>query len=232
VKEFVLRRCLAEGLGTALLVGLGTAAIVASVRVGFLSIWLIALAWFFAVTLPILLFVRTSGAHLNPAVTLALAASGRIGWEEVAPYVASQIAGAFLGSASVLLLLGDYGSLGATVPFHGDLGLVFLGEALFTAVLVSAVFFLADRGAQHPRFFLLLPGLVVFVSTVVIGPLSGSSLNPARTIAPGVLSGNLTDIWLYLIAVPFGSLVVAGIWKPRAVDRLERGPGRLEGEPE
>ncbi len=225
--SFSIRRVLAEAAGTALLVGIGTGAIVLSARAGGAPQVELAIAWFAAVLVPILLVVEVSGAHLNPAVTLGLAASGRIAWTEVPEYVLGQFTGAFLGSAGVAVSLGEAAHLGSTVP-STSLVAAFAAEAAFTAALVGAVFALADRGQGKFRWRLTWPPLVVGVSTFVIGPLTGSSLNPARTIAPALLSGTFTDLWLYLTAVPLGALVMAAAWKPRAVDRLDRGPGRLE----
>jgi aquaporin NIP len=223
------RRILAEVAGTALLVGIGTGAVVFSARVGGIPQWEMALAWFTAVFIPIVLFVRLSGAHLNPVVTLSLAVSGRIAWGETPEYLGGQFAGAFLGSGIVAISLGTGAHLGSTVPSTG-LWTVFLGEALFTAALVASVFALADRGEGRGRWRLLLPPAAVGVATYIIGPWSGSSLNPARTIAPAVLSGTYTDLWVYLIAVPLGGLVVAAAWRPRTVDRLDRGMGRVSAE--
>ncbi|MGA8710966.1 MAG: MIP/aquaporin family protein [Thermoplasmata archaeon] len=221
------KRFLAELAGTALLVGIGTGAIVLSVRAGGVPQWQLALAWFFAVLVPIVLFVGISGAHLNPAVTLGLAASGRIAWGEVPEYILGQFAGAFVGSAAVAVSIGTQAHLGSTLPSTSTLT-VFVGEAAFTAALIASVFLLADRGEGHFGWRLTLPPLVVGVSTFVIGPLSGSSLNPARTIAPAVLSGSFADLWVYLVAVPLGAIAVALAWRPRSVDRRDRGPGRLE----
>jgi aquaporin NIP len=220
-------RILAEGAGTALLVGIGTGAIVLSARAGGVPEWELAVAWFLAVWIPIVLFVGTSGAHLNPAVTLGLAASGRISWSEVPAYVGGQFAGALLGSAGVAAGLGTAAHLGSTVPSVDPL-FAFAGEATFTAGLVAAVFVLSDRGVGRYRWRLALPPLVVAVSTYLIGPFTGSSLNPARTLAPALLSGTYAALWIYLTAAPIGALLVAAAWKPRAVDRLDRGPGRTD----
>ena len=221
-------RASAEAAGTAILVGIGTGTIVASARLGGIPLLLMACAWFFAVLIPIYGFIRLSGAHLNPAVTLALAASGRIAWREVPFYVLGQIAGAFLGSATVLGVLGNVAHLGATVPVQGDIIRAFPSELAFTAALVTAVFVLADFGEGRGRWRILLPPTVVAFSTYFIGPWTGSSLNPARTLAPAILSGTYTDLWVYLTAVPLGALLVAAFWKPRSVDRLDRGPGRTK----
>ncbi|MCI4326703.1 MAG: aquaporin family protein [Thermoplasmata archaeon] len=208
--------------------GGGTGTIVVASRFGGIPQWEMAIAWFLAVLLPIVFFIQLSGAHLNPIVSLALAASGRIAWREVPPYVLGQLAGAFVGSAVVLVLFGDYSHLGATVPAQGNVLLAFPAEFGFTGILVAAVFVLADLGEGMGRWRILLPPSAVGLSTYVIGPWTGSSLNPARTLAPAILSGTYTDLWVYMTAVPLGALFVAALWRPRSVDRLDRGPGRLE----
>jgi glycerol uptake facilitator-like aquaporin len=138
------------------------------------------------------------------------------------------LAGAFIGSGAVWGLLGGGAHLGSTTPTHVDLAVAFVGEFVFTALLVIAVFALSDLGEGRRRWRLTLPPLAVALSTLVIGPWTGSSLNPARTLAPAILSGTYTDLWLYLIAVPLGSLAVAAVWRPRAVDIFDRGPGRAD----
>jgi glycerol uptake facilitator-like aquaporin len=223
-----LGRSLCEAGGTALLVGLGTGAVVWAARSGGIAQWEMAAAWFFAVLIPILLFVQLSGAHLNPAITLSLAASGRVSWDEVPAYILGQLAGAFGASLVVRVAVGNYARLGATVPSGVSTTQAFALEFLFTALLVGAVFHLADRGEGVRRWRLMLPPTVVGVSTFLIGPFTGSSLNPARTIAPAVLSATYTDLWVYLLAVPLAAVAVAAVWKPAAVDRLDRGPGRLD----
>jgi glycerol uptake facilitator-like aquaporin len=189
---------------------------------------MMAVAWFLAVLIPIALFIEVSGAHLNPAVTFALASSGRIAWRQAIPYWASQFVGAFLASFLVLLSLGVGSHLGATVPSNGDVTRAFLSETAFTVLLVGAVFVLADRGEGPSRWRILLPPAAVGVSTYVIGPWTGSSLNPARSVAPAVLSGTYADLWVYLIAVPLAALAMAAVWKPKSVDLTDRGPGRVE----
>jgi aquaporin NIP len=226
VKGSFLGRAAAEAAGTALLVGIGTGTIVDSARLGGIPLLGLTIGWFFAVLIPIGLFIGVSGAHLNPMVTLALAVSGRIAWREVPVYVLGQVAGAFLGSACVLVAFGDVAHLGATVPAQGNVLRAFPAELVFTAALVAAVFTLSDRGEGRFRWRIALPPTVVAFATYIIGPWTGSSLNPARTIAPAILSGTYTDLWVYLTAVPLGALLVAALWRPRSVDRLDRGPGR------
>lgn len=226
----LLHRCLSEVAGTALLVGIGTGTIVAAGTAGGIPQWMMAAAWFLAVLVPVTLFIRVSGAHLNPAVTLALASSGRLAWKEVPPYWASQFTGAFVASFVVLLSLGGGSHLGATMPAGGDIPRTFIAEAAFTALLVAAVFVLADRGEGRNRWRILLPPIAVGVSTYVIGPWTGSSLNPARTLAPAVLSATYADLWVYMVAVPLAALAMAAVWRPKSVDLADRGMGREEVE--
>ncbi len=216
-------RCAAELAGTALLVGIGTGAVVLSARSPGAFPALLALAWFVAVFLPIVLVVRVSGAHLNPAVTLALAASGRAARRDVPPYVASQVAGAFVGSAAVATFIGRAAHLGATVPRIPSLVLAMGAEAAFTALLVASVFALSDLGEGPRRWRLTLPAAAVAVSTWAIGPWTGSSLNPARSVAPAVLSGTYTDLWAYVLTVALSGLAVALVWRARPTERLRNG---------
>jgi aquaporin Z len=185
----------------------------------------LASMWAIAVAVPVLAFARTSGGHLNPGVTISLALGERFPSYEVAPYVGAQFAGAGVGSLAVLVLLGNRAELGATVPAPGNLWVPFLGEVLFTFLLLASVFYLVTRPRAPTLPELLLPALVVGVSTYVIGPLSGSSLNLARTVAPALLSGAYTDLWLYLIAVPAGGTLTAVIYRA-GFARARTGPRR------
>jgi glycerol uptake facilitator-like aquaporin len=225
------RHWAAEVAGTALLVGIGTGTVVAAARAGGIPQAWMALAWFVAVLVPIVLFIETSGAHLNPAVTLALALSGRFAWRSVPGYWGSQVLGALLASATVAATLGHAGHLGATIPTHGPLLLDFSGEAAFTALLIVSVFVVADLGEGSLRWRILLPPTAVGLSTFVIGPLTGSSLNPARTLAPALLSGTYTDLGWYLLVVPAAAVAVAAVWRPRSVDVADRGLGRRSADP-
>jgi glycerol uptake facilitator-like aquaporin len=205
-------RLLAEAGGTALLVGIGTGSMVLTAGSAELRMWLLPLAWFVAVTAPILLVASISGAHLNPVVTLALAVRRKIRLPQAAAYVATQFAGALVGSAAVLLGAGAADHLGATYP-SGSLPWDFMGETAFTFLLVLSVLFIVERGAGRGRWRLLLPGAVVAASTYVLGPWTRSSLNPARTLAPAALTGLVSDLWLYFLSAPLGALLAVLAWR-------------------
>ena len=213
------RRLAAEFAGTALLVGVGTGAIVAGARWGGAPSWEIAVAWFVAVAVPVFLFAGISGAHLNPAVTLALGACRRSPAREAVPYLLAQTSGAFVASATVAQFLGRSAHLGATVPNGVSLELVFGEEALFTFLLVAAVFVIAERGFGRGRWRLVLPAVVVGISTYLIGPSTGSSLNPARSLAPGDHSGTLTGFGAYVLAAIAAALLAALLMPPLLAQR-------------
>lgn len=196
-------RCLVEVAATAVLVGVGTGAIVAAR--GDSPQWTLAVAWFVAVALPVVVFARWSGAHMNPAVTFALALSRRFPPREVLPYASAQVGGAFGGSFGVWAVLGDGIHLGATVPRGGDLLVILPLEVPFTAVLVLTVLYLTSPGRVVTPPKLLLPAVAVGVATFLIGPETGCSLNPARTLAPGALAGVYTGMPLYFVAAFLGA---------------------------
>ncbi|HEV2449056.1 MAG TPA: aquaporin [Thermoplasmata archaeon] len=202
-------RVLAELAGTTALVGIGTGAIVAGTRVGGVPQWELAIAWFLAVAIPIQLFASVSGAHLNPAVTVGLVASRKFPKREVAPFVLAQIGGAFLGSLVVLAVLGGASHLGATLPGSNGPVWIFPLEFTFTFLLILSVLYLAELSRPPSRVELLLPAVVVGVSTLLIGPWTGSSLNPARSVAPAVLSGAYDWLWIYLGATLLAAAIAA-----------------------
>ena len=215
-------RCLAEAAGTALLVGIGTGALVAGADLGGVPQWVLAVAWFSAVAVPILAIAHYSGAHINPAVTLALAGSGRFARRDILPYMGSQIFGAFAGSLAVLVSLGSRAHLGATLPRNDNLPLTFALEFVFTFALILSVLYLDRRARPGRTVELLLPPLVVGVSTFVIGPWTGSSLNPARTLAPAVISGEYLGVWVYFLAAVLAALAGSSLLRtlgPRARDK-------------
>lgn len=199
-----MKALLAEAAGTALLVLLGCGAILLDARTHALGAAGVAAAFAVAVGLPVLLFGARSGAFLNPAITLALAASGRFPARRVPGYVAAQAAGA---TAAALLLLALGGPVGAThvagplAPWHG-----FVIEAAASALLALAVVRGVDARLA-PGLAALPVGLAVGVDAMWAGPLTGASMNPARSLGPAVVSGAVADLWLYLAAPVLGCVL-------------------------
>jgi aquaporin NIP len=224
------QRCLAEVVGTALLVGIGCGAIVEGANAGGVPQIVLAVAWFAAVAIPILAFAGISGAHLNPAVTLMLAGSRRFPPRETVPYIGAQVIGAFAGAGAVLLALGGAAHLGATLPRGDDLLRTFAMELGFTIALLASVVYLTHPAKSVKTWELLLPPTVVGISTFFIGPWTGSSLNPARTLAPAVLSGDYLGIWVYLLAALVASGVAIGVARllesTQGASTVDRAPAR------
>lgn len=207
------RLLLAELLGTAALVQFGTGAGVVNDMTGALGHTGVAAAVGLIVLVLIQALGPVSGAHLNPAVSIAFWAAGRFEGRRVAPYCAAQLAGALLGSSSVWLVAPAGSTLGATLPLRGH------GVALAVEVMLSFWLMLVILRAAHgAREQGLLAGLTISATVglevLVGGPLSGGSMNPARSLAPALLSGQLGGAWLYVVGPLAGALLAV------AVDRL------------
>jgi len=160
---------------------------------------------------------RRSGAHINPAVTVAFRAAGRLCWLDTAGYIGAQLAGAVVGSLVFRALWGpglDGGVTHSTVSVPLALGL----ETGMTAALVATIFVFN----AHERLAAWTPLAIVPVITVLVwagGPSTGTSLNPARSEGPAVAFGDLSELWLYFVAPIVGALAVAfvaalGRWRP------------------
>jgi MIP family channel proteins len=203
----LLRHCLlAEALGTAILLLFGTGAAVVNEQTHALGHGGVAAAFGLVVLVLIQGLGHVSGAHVNPAVTLAFWAAGRFPGRRVLPYVAAQLVGALVGSSLVNLLATSGSTLGATLPAHGaaqafwlELGLTFW--LMLVILRVTSSFY--EQG--------LLAGITISATVgleaLVAGPLCGASMNPARSLAPAFVSGHLADAWLYVVAPVAGALL-------------------------
>lgn len=195
---------LSEYVGTFLLVFAGTSAIVLNdVSGGAVTNLGIALVFGLAVAGIIYAFGDLSGAHINPAVTIALWHARRFDGKEVIPYVSSQLAGALSASAVVYLLFATHPTLGATLP-SGTSTESFTIETLMTFLLVLTVI-TTVAGSQRKGTVAVAVGSVVGLEAWFAGPISGASMNPARSIGPALLSGHLGDLWIYIAAPIIGA---------------------------
>jgi glycerol uptake facilitator protein len=219
------RRLIAEALGTALLVLFGAGSVVAALRAGggrldYAGLGMVAIAFALVIAVAIYAFGKTSGAHINPAVTIALVARGRFPVGEAVPYIVVQLIGGFLGALLIVAAFGkeaiDLGGVGGT---HLADGITFwrgvIAETIATFLLVTAIFALAvDRRAPTGWAGLII-GLSVACAILLTGPITGGSLNPARTFGPLLV----TDLWggntdwndfpVYLIGPVAGGLLAA-----------------------
>ncbi|MFZ5876052.1 MAG: MIP/aquaporin family protein [Nitrospirota bacterium] len=197
-------KCLSEYLGTLILVFAGTSAIVVDdVTGGAVSNLGVAIVFGLAVAAMIYAFGDSSGAHINPAVTLALWYAKRFNGTDVVPYVASQIAGALSASAVVYVLFATHPTLGATRPGGTAVG-SFVMETVITFFLVLTVIALVT-GARRKGVVAASVGGVIGVEAWFAGPISGASMNPARSIGPALVSGQVDVLWIYIAAPIIGA---------------------------
>ena len=187
------RRLLAEFVGTTLLVVFGAGAVVAALEVGqgqlnYAGLGIIGLSFALVIAAVVYMFGTTSGAHINPAVTFSLAVVRRFPWVEVIPYFAAQLVGALLGAVLINAIFGSHASdlsvSGGTVVGAGFTKVqAVVAEGLGTFLLLATIMALAVDRRAPAGFAGLVIGLAVACEIMVIGPISGGSVNPARTSA-------------------------------------------------
>lgn len=210
----MLRHCLlAEALGTAVLLIFGTGAVVVNEQTYALGHGGIAAAFGLVVLILIQGLGHVSGAHVNPAVTLGFWAAGRFPGRRVLPYVTAQLVGAFVGSGLVKLLATPNSALGATLPAH-SVGQAFGIEVFLTFWLMLVILRVTSSFYEQGLLVGITISSTVGLEALVGGPLSGASMNPARSLAPAFVSGHLEAAWVY-VAAP-----VAGVLLAVVVDRL------------
>jgi MIP family channel proteins len=204
------RRAAAEGLGTFALVFAGCGAIVAEAEhPGALGTVGIALVFGLVVMAMVYATGHLSGAHLNPAVTLAFALTRHFPGAETVAYVAAQAAGALLAAAALAAVWpSEPAALGATLPTVG-LGSAFVYEVLLTAFLMFVIVAVATDTRAVGAAAAIAIGGTVGLDALFGGPVTGASMNPARSLGPALVSGELSDLWLYLVAPPLGAALGA-----------------------
>jgi glycerol uptake facilitator protein len=242
------RRMAAEAIGTALLVLFGAGSVVAALTVGkgqldYGGLGFIALSFAIVIAAVVYAFGPVSGAHINPAVSFGLAATGRFSWVDLVPYVVAQLVGGAVGGLLIVAAFGtgavDLGSLGATTLGSGvNYGHGIVAEALGTYILVFTIMGLAVDSRAPKGWAGLIIGLSVACSIVVIGPLTGSSLNPARTFGPyfasQVFGGDVpwSQFALYWIGPFLGALAAVLTYdlvaQPRLVEVVVDVPSSQE----
>jgi glycerol uptake facilitator protein len=219
------RRMLAEFPGTALLVLFGAGSVVAALEVGggrldYAELGIVALAFGLVVALVIYGLGTTSGAHINPAVTLSLGAARRFSWVEVPAYIVAQLAGALGGALLIVAFVDDratdLGGVGLTALASGvSVAQGMVAEALGTFPLVFTIMAVAVDKRAPAGWAGFLIGLAVAVQIMVIGPFTGGSVNPARSFGPylaNALFGGSTpwaDYWVYVIGPVVGGVLAA-----------------------
>lgn len=203
---WLLRRAGAECVGTYALVTAGCGAIMVNAQTGALGH--IGIAFTFGLTIMVMIAAtgHISGAHFNPAVTIAFALTRHFPWLEVPFYVAGQFIGAVLGALTLRLVIGDVAGLGVTLPADAA-GQSFGLEIILTAFLMFVIIAVATDTRAVGETAAIAIGATVALDALWGGPLSGASMNPARSLGPALVSGIWTDQWIYVIAPIIGAAI-------------------------
>ena len=200
-----MRRLAAEVFGTFALVFAGTGAIVVN-DVGGGTVTHVGVALTFGLIVLAMIYALgdVSGCHLNPAVTLGFYAAGRLERRWVGPYLGSQVAGAVLASLTLRLLFPAHATLGATVP-AGDALQSFVLETILTLLLMFVILSVSTGSKEKGVLAGVAVGSVIALEALFAGPISGASMNPARSLAPALVSLKLDSLWIYLTAPVLGA---------------------------
>jgi aquaporin Z len=201
----ITRRCVSEMIGTFALVFCGTGAIIINNQTsGVITHAGVAITFGLIVMSMIYALGNISGCHINPAVTIAFVIAKRFKVKDAAPYILSQLAGALLASYLLKYLFPLDITLGATLP-AGSAVQSFIIEFILTFFLMLVITNVATGSKEQGMFAGMAIGAVVLLEAMFAGPISGASMNPARSIAPAVASGHLQHLWVYIVAPILGA---------------------------
>ena len=208
-----MKNYVAELIGTFILVFCGTGAMVIDQQTnGAVSHVGVAITWGLVVMSLIYSIGKVSGCHINPAVSIAFAIAGRFKMRLLPGYIISQLAGALIASVTLKLLFPSSPLLGATIPAGIEIQ-SFVLELLLTFFLMLVIMNVAHGSKEQGQFAGIAIGAVVGLEAMFAGPICGASMNPARSIAPALVSGHLEHLWIYLTAPIMGAMLSIPVWK-------------------
>ncbi|EDO28361.1 predicted protein [Nematostella vectensis] len=206
-----MKKYVAEFIGTFALVFCGTGAIIVNEQSnGSLGLIGIALTFGIIISAMIYVFGNISGTHINPSVTIALVIGKLTLKRDALFYILAQILGAILASSLLKFMFTENLSLGATIP-SGELLQSFILEFVLTFFLMLTILGITSK-KEFTNIVGLIIGIVVTGIILFAGPISGGSFNPARSLAPALISGNFTALWIYIAAPTLGAIVAMLIW--------------------
>ncbi|MDQ0252698.1 aquaporin Z [Evansella vedderi] len=211
-KGMIKKKLIAEFIGTYFLIFAVTGAIVINALTESITHVGIALTSGLVVMALIYTFGHISGAHFNPAVTIGFFVNGDIHKKEAVPYILTQVVAGIAASATLLMLFGNVAYLGATLPrFSWEQSFVL--EFILTFILMMVIFGSAIHGKAVKSFAGVAIGATVGLEAMFAGPISGASMNPARSIGPAIVSGNMEYLWIYIVATILGAIAAALVYK-------------------
>ncbi len=166
----------------------------------------IGITWGLIVMAMIYAFGEISGAHFNPAVSIAFAYAKKFSWKEVPKYIFFQVAGAFAASLLLMWLFPKSELLGATIPTV-DVWRAFVLELILTFFLMVVIINVSTGSKEIGMMAGIAIGSVVLLEALFAGPITNASMNPARSLAPNIVSGNIEGLWLYILAPIIGAIL-------------------------
>jgi len=202
----LLRRAGAELLGTYALITAGCGAIMVDAQTGTLGHIGVAITFGIVIMVMIAATGHISGAHFNPSVTVAFALTRHFPWRDVPYYIIAQTLGAILGALTLKLVIGDVANLGATLP-SGSIAQSFGVEVLLSAVLMFVIIAVATDTRAVGETAAIAIGATVALDALWGGPISGASMNPARSIGPALIAGVTNAQWIYILAPLIGAAI-------------------------
>ncbi len=221
-----MKKYFAEMIGTMVLVLMGCgAAVFAGAAQPFDSVGTLGVAFAFGLSVVAMVYAigSISGGHINPAITLGVYLSGRMSGKDAGMYMVFQVIGAILGSAVLWFLAKDSGSettlTGANGFAEGRTAAAFVAETVFTFIFILVVLGVTAKNGQN-KFAGLAIGLALVLIHIVAIPITGTSVNPARSIGPALFQGGtaLSQLWLFIVAPFLGAAIAALVWKGITVE--------------
>ncbi len=202
-----MKNYIAEFIGTFAMIFCGTGAMtINEVTGGGVTHVGIGITWGLIVMAMIYAFGEISGAHFNPAVSIAFAYAKKFSWKEVPKYILFQVAGAFTASLLLMWLFPKSELLGATIPTV-DVWRAFVLELILTFFLMVVIINVSTGSKEVGMMAGIAIGSVVLLEAIFAGPITNASMNPARSLAPNIVSGNIKGLWLYMLAPIIGALL-------------------------
>ena len=202
-----MKKYVSEFIGTFALIFCGTGAMtINEITGGAVTHVGIGITWGFIVIAMIYAFGDISGAHLNPAVSIAFAVAKKFPWKEVPKYSVAQVGGALLASALLWVIFPESKIYGATIPTI-DAWRAFVMEVVLTFILMLTIINVSTGSKEVGVVAGIAIGGVVMLEALFAGPVTNASMNPARSLAPALVSGHIEHLWLYLTAPIIGAVL-------------------------
>lgn len=212
------KKLLAEMIGTMVLVLMGCgSAVFNGGATSVAAVLTIAFAFGLSVVAMAYTIGRISGCHINPAITMGVWMSGRMSTKEALGYMLAQVVGALIGSTILYAIASNMGitATGANQYAAGNVASAFIAEMVFSFILVLVALGSTSKSSGTPKFAGLAIGLALVLIQIVCTPITGTSVNPARSIAPALFQGGvaLSQLWLFIAAPLLGASLSAFAWR-------------------